>query len=615
MGKRRQEEIYTQPIKKKKKRKRRLSSQFYWMLLLLTSITTFLVFLNTPVFPLKWTLLVLAILVGILLLTGIFSSILSPRNRFQKFVNCSLAIILGLVSVLTPYYINKVTELFESALGNKVKINLYVLTDEYKANHADTFQNVITLPEVNSNGDFVNVDMKNYANAVYGTSIATDTVNQEYAVKELKNLCGTQIQTIDKSTLGEAVEAFYQNHTDILIMSESMASTISDIAGYENFESDTKVLYTIERTISDTSASDTVAVNMTTKPFTIFFGGNDQEGSLSLEGRTDVDMAVTVNPNTHQIVITSLPRDSYIPNPYYDGEYDKLTHLGLSGIDNTLKGLGEYIDEPIENYVLVNFTTFMQIVEALGGVTIENPYTFTAINGTTFHQGTINMPADIALLYCRERQNLPDGDFGRNMHQQLVMQAIIEKITSPEGILKFNDILDSIKGYFLTNVSSDSIYALVRKQLDENINWNIVRYSIQGETGSNYCASVSGQALSVVYPYDNQIEFVRNVINQVVEGEIVTQQELPEGEITTSYSSNRSYSNDYNDNDNYNNSNNYDYSNYSDESYNDSDSYNEPNPEPVYEESEEIPNNENSDLENEAENNNVENNDSDQEGE
>lgn len=528
-----------QPVKrkkkKKKKRKRRLSSQFYWMLLVISAIATFLVLFNAPMFPKKWSFLVLFLLAGILLLTGIFTAVFSPRNRIQKFINCTLALCLGFVSVLTPYYINKITELFESALGDKVRINLYVLTDEYKSQYPDTFRNVITLPEMDSNGNFKNVDMQDYADAVYGTTIETDTTNQQYALKQLKQLCGKQVQTIDKNTLSDAVQAFYDNHTDILIMSEALAGTISDIQGFENFETDTKILYSFDRPI-DASASDTVAVDMTRKPFTIFFGGNDTTGALSLEGRTDVNMTVTVNPNTHQILISNLPRDSWVKNPYYNDKRDKLTHLGLVGIDNTLKGLGDIYGIEIPNYVIVNFDTFMVIIQALKGVTIDNPYAFTAIDGQYFPEGTIGLDGAGALMYVRERQNLPDGDFGRNMHQQIVMRAMIEKLCSPDIMMQINSIIDGMNGMFLTNISMNSIWALVNKQLDEGIEWNIVNYHVGGETGMEICASATGQYLSVVYPYDNQIEFVRNEIQKVMDGETITQEELPEGKISTDYS-------------------------------------------------------------------------------
>lgn len=528
-----------QPVKrkkkKKKKRKRRLSSQFYWMLLVISAIATFLVLFNAPMFPKKWSFLVLFLLAGILLLTGIFTAVFSPRNRIQKFINCTLALCLGFVSVLTPYYINKITELFESALGDKVRINLYVLTDEYKSQYPDTFRNVITLPEMDSNGNFKNVDMQDYADVVYGTTIETDTTNQQYALKQLKQLCGKQVQTIDKNALSDAVQAFYNNHTDILIMSEALAGTISDMQGFENFETDTKILYSFDRPI-DASASDTVAVDMTRKPFTIFFGGNDTTGALSLEGRTDVNMTVTVNPNTHQIIISNLPRDSWIKNPYYNDKRDKLTHLGLAGIDNTLKGLGNIYGIEIPNYMIVNFDTFMVIIQALKGVTIDNPYAFTAIDGQYFPEGTIGLDGAGALMYVRERQNLPDGDFGRNMHQQIVMRAITEKICSPDIMMQINSIIDGMNGMFLTNISMNSIWALVNKQLDEGIEWNIVNYHVGGETGMEICASATGQYLSVVYPYDNQIEFVRNEIQKVMDGETITQEELPEGKITTDYS-------------------------------------------------------------------------------
>lgn len=528
-----------QPVKrkkkKKKKRKRRLSSQFYWMLLVISAIATFLVLFNAPMFPKKWSFLVLFLLAGILLLTGIFTAVFSPRNRIQKFINCTLVLCLGFVSVLTPYYINKITELFESALGDKVRINLYVLTDEYKSKYPDTFRNVITLPEMDSNGNFKNVDMKDYVDAVYGTTIETDTTNQQYALKQLKQLCGKQVQAIDKNALSDAVQAFYDNHTDILIMSEALAGTISDIQGFENFETDTKILYSFDRPI-DASASDTVAVDMTRKPFTIFFGGNDTTGALSLEGRTDVNMTVTVNPNTHQILISNLPRDSWVKNPYYNDKRDKLTHLGLVGIDNTLKGLGDIYGIEIPNYVIVNFDTFMVIIQALKGVTIDNPYAFTAIDGQYFPEGTIGLDGAGALMYVRERQNLPDGDFGRNMHQQIVMRAMIEKLCSPDIMMQINSIIDGMNGMFLTNISMNSIWALVNKQLDEGIEWNIVNYHVSGETGMEICASATGQYLSVVYPYDNQIEFVRNEIQKVMDGETITQEELPEGKITTDYS-------------------------------------------------------------------------------
>ena len=111
-----------------------------------------------------------------------------------------------------------------------------------------------------------------------------------------------------------------------------------------------------------------------------------------------------------------------------------------------------------------------------------------------------------------------------------IMKAIIEKVTSPAIIVHFDTLLESLKGTFLTNITSDSLYAFCRKQLEENIHWNIVNYHVLGEVDMNEVATSPGQALSIVYPYSNHVEFVSQVIQNILDGEEVSQEEMPEGE-------------------------------------------------------------------------------------
>lgn len=532
------QEIPAAPRKKEpghKKKKRRLSSQFFWVILVVAAVIFFISFFRQPMFPRKWAWFLLAVLAGLLVLTGIFTAVLSSKNRFQKAVNIILSVCLFVGSIALPYYVNRITNLINSATSDYVYIDLYVMSQSYRDAHPDAFQkSTFKVPEAGSDNKAKGpVRMKDYADAVYGTSVSSDQANQEYAVSELKKLCGKQINTVDRSSLTDSVADLYNGQTDILIVADANKAIIEGTEEYQNFDSDTVLLYQIRRKVKRAKINGNT--DLTSKPFTIFFGGNDQEGDLSLEGRTDVDMMVTVNPNTHQIAIINMPRDSYIPNPAYDGERDKLTHLGLKGIDNTLNGLSDYMDEDIKNYVVINFTTFVEIIKAMGdNLTIDNPYEFTAINGTTFTKGTLNLNSDFALLYCRERENLPNGDFDRAAHQQIIMQAIIGKLTSPEVITHFSDLLTNLQGKFLTNVSSDAIYSLCQKQLDENISWNIVTYHVTGTSGMEICASAPGQQLSVVYPYPNQVDFCKKVMDQVDKGEIVKQEDMPEGSMEDS---------------------------------------------------------------------------------
>ena len=505
------------------KRKRHINPVFLWTLLLVACVLFIFEFSRMPMFPLRWTFLAAGVILLALALLFVLSAKASPRNSFIRFLNGILTVAVLIASLLMPYYTERISELFNTITGNKVKISVYVLTSEYKNAHNDIFWDSMGTYE----------DISAYAEGRFLTMVSTDTENQLYAVDELRTKLDRQLTTVDRGSVQEAVSSLYQNEGDVMIMSEAYESVVTDIDGFENFRNDTVKIFTVTRTLSGGTSESRSKV--TKEPFSIFFGGNDETGELSLIGRTDVDMVVTVNPNTHQIAIVSLPRDSYVPNPALGDAKDKLTHLGLHTIDNTLNGLSSYLDEPITNYVLINFTTYMKIIDALGGVDVDNPYAFHFWDNYDmyFEEGPLHLDGDRALHYVRERKTLPDGDFGRNMHQQLVMKAIISKLTSREVISHFNDLLAALNGTFLTNLPSDSIYALCRKQLNENITWNIVNYHVEGGVGTEYCASAPSTPLSVVYPYPNQIEFVKQVIDDVVSGNILEQQEMPEGSFYT----------------------------------------------------------------------------------
>jgi cell envelope-related function transcriptional attenuator common domain len=514
------------------KHRRTINARFLWLISVIAGIVFFITFFRTPLFPLKWSLIVLVVLVVIFVLTFFMSVKTKPKNVFTKIVNIILCVVLLIGSILIPYEVDKISGLFNQVTNQRTVINVYSMSDEYVKTNG--FTNVYKYDQ-DDNG--LVTQLSSLKDAKFITSMTQDRDNSTYAMSELNKEFDGKVNEIDRESFVDAAEALYTNEGDFMIMPASYQSVLEDSSAYSNFANDTKIVYSFTRESQETGSTVKGDTTLTTKPFTIFLGGNDETGDLSLKGRTDVCMIVTVNPNTNQVALINMPRDSYVPNPYYgsgDSSYDKLTHLGLVGIDNTLKGLGSYLDEQINNYVILNFDTFESIIKVFGGITINNPYEFDAIDGHHFDEGQIYLNSAAALMYVRERENLPDGDFGRNMHQQIVMSAIIDIITSPEGILKFNTILDEIKGDFLTNLSTKAMYGLVNKQLNDGRSWNVVKYHVLGETGYEECASAPGEKLSVVYPYTNQVQYVKQVMDQVDAGDSLEQEELPDGKYNTS---------------------------------------------------------------------------------
>jgi len=226
-----------------------------------------------------------------------------------------------------------------------------------------------------------------------------------------------------------------------------------------------------------------------------------------------------------------------------DNQKDKLTHLGNHGIFNTIKGVNNHFSIDIDYYGEVIFDTFRNIVDAVDGIDVNNPYYFTTYGGNggqysisdyEFPEGNIHLTGDSALAYCRERYNLPNGDYGRNEHQTIALKALIQKLLSPSILENYNEILNALNGQFLTNMDMNDIFKLIAMQLEDNRSWDIITYHLGGEGVMQGTASMGwDRMLYTVNLFDSQINFIRNEIEKMNNDQRIKQQVLPNDADTT----------------------------------------------------------------------------------
>ena len=455
-------------------------------------------------------------------------------------VNVLLSIFLISGSLYLPVMEKKLNNIFTASPDTvDMKINVYALTVDYLNNHPDVSQKYVQIIESDDIQEFIDHQII--------TQRTSDLSNQEYALEQLKDLWSTDTLNINETEgIIDAAEALYSGDGELLILNEYYVPMLEDQTGFESFTQDTRILYTITKQIEiekEEPVTDKEEKDNSSDAFTIYIAGNDTRSSyLSIYGRTDVNLLLTVNPTSKQILITGIPRDAYIPNPALGYGNDKLTHLGNDGITNTMAGIGEYFGIDIDHYLTVNFVTFKNIIDAVGGIDIYNPYYFTTVNGNghydagdfDFEEGNIHLYGDSALAYCRERYNLPNGDYGRNEHQTIVLKGMIDKLTSAAILTSFDTVLNSLQGQFITDMSNDQIYELVRKQLDIGGSYNIVSYHLGGNGAMQGTASMGwGRMLYTVNLFDSQVEFIKEQINKVIAGETLEQSELPEADNST----------------------------------------------------------------------------------
>ena len=275
--------------------------------------------------------------------------------------------------------------------------------------------------------------------------------------------------------------------------------------------------------LSGSSVDNENAVSdVTRKPFNFTITGIDVDGTIDEAGRSDVNMVVTVNPSTHQILMTSIPRDYEIYMPDYDNAMDKLTHTGHYGVKTTIGAEEQLLNTEINYYVKVNFTTVERFIDAVGGIDVESDYEFVPVKmkSWTVQEGMNHMDGKQALAFARERKAFPDGDRQRIKNQQAVFEALIKKATSSRTmIMDYNNVLTSLQDYVEMSFSSREVRRLVKFQLAKNPDWQIYKNTITGGdgTGNTYSAGYA-------YVMTQDAESIGNaqtLINAVLNGQML----------------------------------------------------------------------------------------------
>lgn len=264
------------------------------------------------------------------------------------------------------------------------------------------------------------------------------------------------------------------------------------------------------------------------KGFIVYISGVDQYGSLDKDSRTDVNLVCAVDPKKQRMAILSVPRDSYLA--IADGgmdQPDKLAHSGNYGIYSSIHTLENALNIDIDYYVRMNFSSFLKIIDQLGGVDVDNPQAFQAINGRYFEQGPLHLNSEDALMFVRERKHLPDGDFGRQKHQQMVLEAAFEKILSPQILTNFQDILTILGDSVETNVSTRFIMTFINSQLDGEGDWSFLSLPIEGESQIGLPSfAMPGSQLYFFVPDPACLYSNGQVLTDVVQGDFPDQADL-----------------------------------------------------------------------------------------
>lgn len=456
--------------------------------LILVSILIFLLFLKLDLIPFKY-LILLFLALG--MMDGLLYFLMSRKNYRLRICGTLLSIILILGFSLLLSYQNATIHFLKNITALNIQTEKYQVivkkTSSYK-----------TIDDLKS------------------ISYVNDRKGILKAMKEIEN------KKMKEKTLTEAshvIDALLDNSVDAILMEEEEAKLYLEMS--TDFKENSKVLTTISVEVQNEVV--TKDVKITKEPFSVFFTGIDTYGEMSKVSRSDVNMIITINPLTHKVLLVSIPRDYYVQIAGTTGLPDKLTHAGLKGVETSMKTIENLLKTEIPYYIKVNFSSVIDIVDAIGGVDVDNPFEFTADyqdqDGSfvyyKFYQGNIHLDGKKALAYARERYDLREGDVARSRHQQQIMEGLSKKLTSSTILTKYTSILKSMEGNFTTNLSLSSITGFIEKQLNENPSWEIESMVLSGSDSFELTAAFPEEYSAVMLPDQDSVKNAIQKMNEI----------------------------------------------------------------------------------------------------
>ena len=470
----------------KRKRNKNMAGKLITILQLILSAGLLILVWNSGMVP----GLYLALLGGGLLLLFAVTFCLQYVKSKVKFAGMAISILISIGLAVGIVYFLRIQQTMADVGGATYK------TD-----------NMIVVVKASDPAESI-LDAANYR---FGYQTSVDQENNDKMLDDVQTVAGRELKLSEYDTVTYLANGLLSGQIEAAIYNEAFDGIIEE--SIEDYKDQVKILYQygIETEIQqeDTSVE---------APFNVYISGIDVSGPITTNSRSDVNIIMTVNPNTKKILLTTTPRDYYVTIPNISGEQrDKLTHAGIYGVDASMATLEQLYGIDISYYARVNFTSLITIVDALGGVDVNSEYAFSA-GGYDFVQGSNHLDGKAALAFSRERYSFESGDNQRGKNQEAVLTAILQKAMSPAILTSANQILGEVSSCVETNMTQDEMAKFINMQLSDGAGWTIESIAAGGTGDSQACFSSGSQPLYVMWPDEAIVGDVSRRMTQILEG-------------------------------------------------------------------------------------------------
>ena len=349
---------------------------------------------------------------------------------------------------------------------------------------------------------------------IYGLSLAYFQNTSQEVLDSIK----LELNYTSINDTNELKDKLFNKKIDAILISDVVKNKIEE--DHPEFEEKVKILETIS--IKNKIQDITKKVSIKNTPFNVLISGIDTYGDINHTTRNDVNIIATINPNTNEILLTSIPRDYYVQLHGTTGYKDKLTHASYYGTNMAVQTIEDIFDIDINYYVKVNFSTVIELVDELGGIEVYADQAVRLGNGCKIKLGYNTLNGKCALGFSRERYSYTDGDRHRGRNQQEVIKAIFKKVSSGSTLIsEYTNILNVLDGKFATNMDMDEVMNLVKYEANDLSTYHIESIQVDGSGAMGKTYSYPNQDLWIMIPDEDTINNAKEYMNKIQNNESI----------------------------------------------------------------------------------------------
>lgn len=471
---------------KEQKKTLHMAGKLITLIQLILAVGLIAVIWNSGLVPTKY---LVAIIIVLLILFGVTFGLQYVKNKIY-IVGIVLSIILSILQAIGIVYMLKADKLMADVGGANYK------TDNM----------IVVVKKDNPASNLMDASMYRF-----GTQTAVDQENTQTMLDNINKALGREVKVEQYGTVQELANALLEGRVDAAVYNQALDGLITD--SIEDYSDKVRVLY--HYGIETELEQETADVG---EPFNVYISGIDVDGPIATNSRSDVNIIMTVNPNTKKILLTTTPRDYYVQIPDISGEQrDKLTHAGIYGVDASMRTLEQLYGIDISYYARVNFSSLVKIVDTLGGVDVDSDFEFTA-GGYQFKKGMNHLDGKQALAFSRERYSFEDGDNQRGKDQEKVLTAILNKAMSPAILSNASALIADVSDSVQTNMTQEEMAKFIKMQLNDGASWTIESQAASGTGDTQACYSSGDQPLYVMWPDEAVVQSISAKMNEILNG-------------------------------------------------------------------------------------------------